>query len=98
MLSRSPWPSSSRLRPLASWMPLRPAVVAALEGHGVAILPGDTPAALRDRLEDVYVADVRRLRARQVSGEIPLREYARHAAALKERYPLLGLPLIHWVE
>jgi hypothetical protein len=79
-------------------MPLRPAVLAALEHHGVAIGPGDTPASLRDRLEEIYVADVRRLKARQTSGEIPLRDYARHAAALKETYPLLGLPLVFWIE
>jgi hypothetical protein len=79
-------------------MRLRPAVLAALEHHGVAIGPDDTPPSLRDRLEEIYVADVRRLKARQVSGEIPLRDYARHAAALKETYPLLGLPLVFWVE
>jgi len=79
-------------------MRLRAAVLADLERHGVAIGPDDTPESLRDRLEDIYVADVRRLKARQVSGEIPLREYARHAAALKETYPLLGLPLVFWVE
>jgi hypothetical protein len=79
-------------------MRLRPAVLAALEGHGVAIGPDDTPASLRDRLEEIYVADVRRLKARQASGEIPLRDYARHAAALRETYPLLGLPIVFWAE
>jgi hypothetical protein len=79
-------------------MRLRTSVVAALEGHGLAIGADDTPASLHDRLGDLYLADVRRLKARQVSGEIPLREYARHVAALKEAYPLLGLPLVHWAE
>jgi len=41
---------------------------------------------------------VRKLRARQRAGEIPLAEYARHARALHERYPLLGLPLELWIE
>ena len=79
-------------------MRLRPAVLADLERYGVTIGPDDTPASLRDRLEELYVADVRRLKARQISGEIQLRDYARHAAALKETYPLLGLPLAFWVE
>jgi len=41
---------------------------------------------------------VRRLRERQVKGEIPRREYARHVAELKARFPLLGLPLELWDE
>jgi hypothetical protein len=44
------------------------------------------------------VAEVRLLRERQVRGEIPLKEYAGHVAALKSRFPLLGLPLDLWDE
>ena len=58
----------------------------------------DTPATLRDRLNDLYLDEVRKLRARQRAGEIPLAEYARHARALQERYLLLGLPLELWTE
>jgi hypothetical protein len=79
-------------------MRLRPAVVADLERHGLTVAPDDTPASLRERLDEIYLADVRRLKARQVSGEIPLRDYSRHVAELKESYLLLGLPLVHWVE
>ncbi len=59
---------------------------------------GDTPASLKERLNDLYLEEVRRLRERQRAGEIPLRDYAAHARALQERYPLLGLPLELWVE
>jgi hypothetical protein len=77
---------------------LRPAVVADLERHGVTIGPRDTPALLRDRLNDLYLADIRRLKSRQIRGEIPLVEYARHVSALKETYALLGLPLALWLD
>jgi hypothetical protein len=77
---------------------LRDAVVEGLAAHGIASGPQDTPAALRERLSDAYLEDVRRLRERQRSGEIPLAEYAGHAEALKRRYPLLGLPLSLWTE
>ena len=77
---------------------LRPSVREDLERHGVTSGPGDTPATLRERLNDVYVSEVRRLRERQVRGEIPIREYAEHVAALKARFPLLGLPLELWDE
>ena len=66
--------------------------------HGLAVLPDDTPATLRERLNDVYVAEVKSLRERQVRGEIPRREYARHVEELKNRFPLLGLPLGLWEE
>lgn len=79
-------------------MKLRAAVSEALAQHGMAAGEGDTPGGLRDRLNDRYLEDVRRLRARQRAGEIPLPEYAAHARALHEAYPLLGLPLALWVE
>jgi hypothetical protein len=69
-----------------------------LARHGVAFGPEDTPALLRERLNDVYLAEVRRLRERQQGGEIPMREYASHVAALRDRFRLLGLPLELWEE
>ena len=79
-------------------MRLRPAVREALSRHGVAVGEGDAPASLKERLNDLYLEDVRRLRARQRAGEIPLRDYAARTRDLQESYPLLGLPLELWVE
>jgi hypothetical protein len=75
---------------------LRPAVAEALAGHGIARGPEDTPQQLRERLNERYLEDVRALKQRQQAGEIPLRDYAQHVQALKERYGLLGLPLPLW--
>lgn len=75
---------------------LRPAVLAALRGHGLDPAPSDAPEALRERLNDLYLEEVRRLKERQAAGGIPRSEYAEHVRALKERYPLLGLPLAAW--
>jgi len=77
---------------------LRPAVVEALAGFGIVPAPDETPEQLRARLNDRYLEEVRALKQRQRSGEIPLREYAGHVQSLKERYDLLGLPLAHWRE
>lgn len=77
---------------------LRSSVREELSRHGVVAAADDTPALLRERLNDVYVGEVKRLRDRQVGGEIPLREYAGHVEALKGRFPLLGLPLRLWEE
>lgn len=70
----------------------------ALAGHGLAVAEGDTPALLKERLNDLYLEDVRRLKARQRAGEIALGDYAAHVQALKESFPLLGLPLDQWTE
>ena len=77
---------------------LRASVREELRRHGLGVGAFDTPAILREKLNDVYVQEVRRLRERQVRGEIPRQQYAQHVAALKARFPLLGLPLDLWDE
>jgi len=79
-------------------MPLRPRVEEALRAHGVEPSADDTPESLRERLNDVYLEQVRQLKQRQVGGEIPRRDYAGHVESLKARFALLGLPLQHWCE
>jgi len=76
---------------------LLPRVLEELERHGLTPGPDDTPESLREQLNELYLADVRRLKERQVSGEIPLPEYAHHVDSLKDGYLLLGLPLDLWV-
>jgi hypothetical protein len=73
-----------------------PNVAAALREKGVVPTPEDTPATLKERLNDLYLVEVRRLRDRQRAGEIALRDYAAHAEALKQSFALLGLPLTLW--
>jgi hypothetical protein len=71
---------------------------AALLGHGITPGPLETPAELRVRLNERYLEEVRALRERQRSGEIPLADYARHVDALRRRFPLLGVPVERWTE
>ncbi len=77
---------------------LLPSVTSALRAHGLDPAHGDSAASLRERLNDLYLEEVRRLRERQRTGEIPKAEYASHVAALRDRFPLLGLPLGRWTE
>ena len=79
-------------------MRLRARVLEDLTRHGIAPRPEDDPGSLREKLNEMYLEDVRRLKQRQVAGEIPLRDYAGHVQALKESYPLLALPLDLWKE
>jgi hypothetical protein len=77
-------------------MRLAPAIREELARHGIVPGPEDTPATLRERLNDVYVDEVRRLRDRRRQGQIPAREYAAHVEALRRRFPLLGIPPSAW--
>jgi hypothetical protein len=77
---------------------LRPGVLEALRAHGIEAAPDAAPAALRERLNDVYLEAVRRLKERRQRGEIPLRDYAQHVEALRESFALLGLPVDRWSE
>lgn len=79
-------------------MALLPGVLAELRRHGLEPGPDDGPSALRERLNDLYLVEVRRLRERQRAGEIPLRDYAGHVDALRRSFPLLELPLAAWTE
>jgi hypothetical protein len=79
-------------------MALHPSVARALEAHGLEPSEGDTAAALRERLNDRYLEEVRSLRERQRAGEIAKADYAAHVAAVRDRFPLLGLPLDRWTE
>ena len=77
-------------------MRLHPQVAEALAAHGVEVAETDTPETLRDRLNDLYLVEVRGIRERQRAGLIPLRGYAGAVQQLRERYSLLGLPLDRW--
>ena len=79
-------------------MSLLPAVREALLAHGIEPRPGEDASALRERLNEAYLREVRRLKERQRAGEIPLREYAVHVDALKRRFDLLGLPVALWTD
>ena len=77
---------------------LRPHVLDELARHGLAPLPATTPERLRDAVRDLYRYEIRRLRSELLAGHIVKRDYAGRVVALRERYPLLSLPLPLWVE
>lgn len=73
-----------------------PQVLEALAGHGVRPTPSTRPALVHEFVSDLYRFELRRLRARQVRGEIPRSEYSSHVVALRRRYLLVSVPLRHW--
>ena len=74
----------------------RPQVLEALASHGVRPTPSTPPELVHEFVSDLYRFELRRLRARQVRGEIPRQEYSNHVVALRRRYLLVSVPLRHW--
>ena len=71
-------------------------VLEELEKHGVHPAPTTPPRLVHEFVSDLYRFELRRLRARQVSGEISKEDYSGHVVALRKRYLLVSLPVNHW--
>jgi hypothetical protein len=75
----------------------RPRVLEELARHGLAPRPTTPPGQLRDAVRDLYKYEIRRLRDERLAGRIPKPDYADHVIRLRNRYPLLSLPIERWV-
>lgn len=76
----------------------RESVLNQLIKHGVMPDEGTPPALVHDFINDLYLYEIRSLKRRMLSGEIPRAEYADHIRRLRDRYPVLGLPVQFWTE
>jgi len=76
----------------------RQEILAELGLHGLAPAPDTPPGRLRDALRDLYKYEIRRLRDRVISGDMPKHELAGHVVKLRRRYWLLSIPTDLWVE
>ena len=75
----------------------RPDVLQELARHGLRPAPSTPPQQLRDAVRDLYKYEIKRLRAELLAGTFPKNEYAARVVALRERYPLLSLPIDFWL-
>ena len=71
-------------------------VLEELRRHGVIPANDTDPQLVRDFLSDLYRFEIRRLKARLLSGDFPQREYASRVRALRRGYVLLSIPLDTW--
>jgi hypothetical protein len=73
-----------------------PRVLEELARHGLC--PGPTTSAqqLRDAVRDLYLYEIRRLRAELLAGRIRKPDYAGRVIELRQRYPLLSVPIELW--
>ena len=73
-------------------------VLVELARHGVAPRPNTPPELIHDFINDLYVYEIRALRAKLKAGHFPKRDYAGRVGELRRRYPILSLPVDHWTE
>jgi hypothetical protein len=68
----------------------------ALRGFGLSPQPETSPVLVRDQLSDLYRFEIRGLRSRLLSGEIPKVEYSSHVIALRKKYWPLSFTPEQW--
>ena len=56
------------------------------------------PSLVHEFINDLYRFELRRLRERLVSGEIPKADYTTHVVELRRRYPLVSIRASLWVK
>jgi hypothetical protein len=74
----------------------RPQVFEELKRHGVRPTPATPPELVHAFVNDLYRFELRRLKKRQVSGEIQKEDYATHVVALRKNYILVSVPVHRW--
>ncbi len=74
----------------------RPAVLEALSTHGVKPNLTTPPELVHEFVSDLYRYELRKLRFRLVSGEIPKHEYSQYVIGLRKQYLVISVPLQHW--
>ena len=74
----------------------RPQVFEELQRHGVRPTPATPPELVCEFVNDLYRFELRRLKKRQVRGEIEKQDYAAHVVALRKKYILVSVPVQRW--
>jgi hypothetical protein len=74
----------------------RPEIAGRLLAHGVRPAPHTRPALVFRFLNDLYRYELRRLREARARQVFPPRDYAGHVVALRQKYPLVSVPVQHW--
>ena len=74
----------------------RESVLLELARHGVQPAAETPPELVRDFINDLYRYEIRALRNEMIAGRIAKKDYARRVGELRDRYPVLALPIEYW--
>lgn|SRR5947208_15641222 len=84
-------PSGGRLTSDQGPFRYRIDVLRNLERHGVRPTPRTRPELVREFVRDLYLYEIRALRARMLRQEFPRTEYADRVDRLRRKYTVLAL-------
>lgn len=73
-------------------------VIEELWRHGVYASARTPPGLVRDFVRELYRFEIRQLRERLLRGEFPRHEYADRVVALRNKYPVLSMSALEWLE
>jgi hypothetical protein len=76
----------------------RESVINQLINHGIKPDETTPPELVREFINDLYRYEIRLLKKRLLDGLIPQSQYAKTVLELRNRYPVLGLPVQFWTE
>jgi hypothetical protein len=76
----------------------RATVLEELARHGIIPQHDTPPELIHDFVSDLYLLEIRALKKQMRAGLIQKKEYAARVAGLRERYPILSLPIRFWIE
>jgi hypothetical protein len=74
----------------------RAEVLEELARHGIRPRPGTAPSLVNEFLNDLYRYEIRKLKRRLLAGEFPQTIYAGKVVELRQRYPLISVPVRFW--
>ena len=76
----------------------RKSVLGELARHGIIPRSDTPPEFVHEFVNDLYLIEIRSLKQRMLAGEIRRVDYSKRVEELRNRYPILSLPLRFWVE
>lgn len=76
----------------------KPTVIEQLNRHGIMPTDETSPEEIREFINDLYLIEIRNLRKCLLDGNIRKADYAGEVLKLRNRYPILSLPIQFWLE
>jgi len=76
----------------------RQSVADELARHGVIPDTDTAPELIHEFLNELYLIEIRSLKRKLLAGEILKIDYAKRVEELRNRYPILSLPVRLWIE
>jgi hypothetical protein len=76
----------------------RETVLTELARHGIIPRSDTPPELIHELVNDLYLHEIRMLREQMRKGLIPKHDYANRVSELRQRYPILSLPVAYWIE